>query len=235
MDFDSEIGTDLERAFDTQLRRLGQDLPIPKAQYKFAPGRKVAFDRAFVDYKVGVELEGIYTQQMVICHNCGTKVRFKKKDGGLGKVLRLPGYHQRYGRFKTDQEKYNLAVELNWAVLRFLHDDVYGNPFDMVEQIRRVLYSRRYLAPMIQKLSDRENEILHLIAAGFSGSEIAGKLQLSEFTVRGHTANIRQKMVAKNQASAVARAICWGMLDLEKIPWPEDMAEVFSFTEDKDR
>lgn len=234
MDFDSEIGTDLERAFDTQLRRLGQDLPVPKIQYRFSTKRKFTFDRAFVDYKVAIELEGIYTQKMVICQECGAKVRFRKRDGSLGKVLHMPGYHQRYGRFKSDKEKYNLAVEENWAVLRFLHDDVYGNPFDMVEQIRRVLYSRRYMAPLIQKLSDREYEILHFIAAGFSGNEIADKLELSEFTVRGHTANIRQKMVAKNQAAAVARAICWGMLDLEKIPWPEDMADVFDIADDKD-
>ena len=219
--------SDLERSFDTQFKRLGQDLPSPVPDFRFAPGRKYEFDRAFVDYRVAVELEGIYTARSVVCHICGTKVRFKKKDGVMGKVIRLPGYHQRYGRFKTDKEKYNLAVEHNWAVLRFLHDDVHGQPFEMVETIRRTLYTRRHMAPRVQQLTKREDQTLHLISAGFSGTEIAERLGVSYSTVRGHIANVLQKMVAHNQASAVARSVCWGLLRLNDIPWPDEDAEIY--------
>jgi DNA-binding CsgD family transcriptional regulator len=226
-----EYGSDLERAFDTQILRLAPELPRPRHQFEFASdeGRNFRFDRAFVDYRIGVELEGIYAKQQVICHKCGARVRYKKKDGSLGKVIQLPGYHQRFGRFKSDVEKYNLAVKLNWIVLRFLYDDVYSDPFSMVETIRKVIYNRRFMMPQIEKLSEREDEILHLIAAGFTGPQMADRLGISDSTVNGHIANIREKTCASTQAGAIARALAWGLLDLERVPWPENMAEIFNF------
>jgi DNA-binding CsgD family transcriptional regulator len=215
--------SDLERAFDTQFISLGQDLPTPVNQFAFARPRRFLFDRAWPDYKVAVELEGsIGRGRPVKCHNCGELVRARKGDGKAGKVISLPGFHQRIGRFMSDMEKYNLAVENGWFVLRFLHQDVHSEPFKMVDLIRHTLESRKYRVSQIEKLSPREDEILHLIAAGNSGPEIAERLSLGLDTIRSHTQNVRQKLLARNQAEAVARGFSWGLLDLSRVPWEDE-------------
>lgn len=220
---DPTKSSDLERAFDTQFITLGQDLPRPEEQFYFAKPRRFRFDRAWPEYKVAVELEGTIGRGMPVrCHNCGQTVRARKGDGSPGKVIVLPGYHQRIGRFMSDKEKYNMAIERGWLVLRFMHEDVHSDPFAMVELIRHTLESRKYRVSQIEKLSPREDEILHLIAAGNSGPEIAERLSLGLDTIRSHTQNVRQKLLARNQAEAVARGFAWGLLDLSRVPWGDE-------------
>ena len=219
--------SDLEHAFDTQYRRLATDMPVPEQNFYFAkPQRAFRFDRAWPDHKVAVELEGIRPRP-VSCHNCGADVRAIGRGGKPGKKIMLYGWHQRFGRFKSDKEKYNLAVSLGWYVLRFFHDDVYGDPFSMVDLIRTVLRSRPSNTKKIYKLSERENQILHMIAAGMTGGEIADELGLNHNTIRTHTSNIRTKLITSDRASSVARAFCWGLLDVNKIPWPDQRPTVF--------
>jgi len=225
--------SDLERAFDTQFRVLGHDLPRPESQFLFAPPRRYRFDRAWPQYHVAVELEGSLGRgSPVRCHNCGETVRARKGDGSLGAVITLPGYHQRIGRFISDREKYNLAVEGGWYVLRFIYDDVHADPFEMVSLIRRVLDARRYRVSQIENLSPREDQIIHLIAAGYSGPEIAERLILGLDTIRSHTQNVRQKLLARNQAEAVARAMAWGLLDLGRVPWADENPYLLSDPDD---
>lgn len=59
---------------------------------------------------------------------------------------------------------------------------------------------------LIEPLSERELEVLKLIAAGLSNSEIASRLHISLSTVKGHTANIFGKLGVHNRTQAVARA-----------------------------
>ena len=61
-------------------------------------------------------------------------------------------------------------------------------------------------------LSDREVEILKLVALGSSNKEIASHCYLSETTVKAHLRRISEKLVVKNRAQAVARAIEGGYL-----------------------
>jgi ATP/maltotriose-dependent transcriptional regulator MalT len=55
-------------------------------------------------------------------------------------------------------------------------------------------------------LSEREREVLNLLASGRTNSEIARDLFVAVGTVKSHTGNIYRKLGAKNRAEAIARA-----------------------------
>ena len=66
--------------------------------------------------------------------------------------------------------------------------------------------SRRSPAPGFEPLSEREIEVLELVAAGLSNAEIAGELYLSVGTVKAHVHHIFGKLLVRNRSQAVARA-----------------------------
>lgn len=61
-------------------------------------------------------------------------------------------------------------------------------------------------------LSDREREVLGLIATGATNREIAGNLFLSPHTVKEHTSAIYRKLGVRNRAEAVRSAQGLGLL-----------------------
>jgi len=64
-------------------------------------------------------------------------------------------------------------------------------------------------------LTDREREILALVADGCSNKVIGQRLSVSENTVKYHLKKILQKMNAQNRTEAVAYAMRLGLLDKE--------------------
>jgi LuxR family maltose regulon positive regulatory protein len=65
---------------------------------------------------------------------------------------------------------------------------------------------------MVEPLTARELEVLHLVAQGLSNQEVAGRLFLSLTTVKWHTHNIYGKLAVKNRTQAVAKARALGLL-----------------------
>jgi LuxR family maltose regulon positive regulatory protein len=65
---------------------------------------------------------------------------------------------------------------------------------------------------LVEPLSHRELEVLHLIALGRSNQEIAAQLIVSPGTVKAHTASIYRKLDVANRTEAVARARQIGIL-----------------------
>jgi DNA-binding CsgD family transcriptional regulator len=60
-------------------------------------------------------------------------------------------------------------------------------------------------APAV-RLSPREQEVLRLVAGGYSNGMIAGRLHLSENTVKTYVENLLSRLNARNRAEAVAAA-----------------------------
>ena len=58
---------------------------------------------------------------------------------------------------------------------------------------------------MLEPLSERELEVLNLIAAGFSNRAIAEELVVALGTVKAHTASIYSKLDVGSRTQAVAR------------------------------
>ncbi len=66
--------------------------------------------------------------------------------------------------------------------------------------------------PLLEPLTQRELEVLHLIALGLSNREIGERLFLALDTVKGHNRNIFDKLQVQSRTEAVARAHELGLL-----------------------
>jgi len=66
--------------------------------------------------------------------------------------------------------------------------------------------------PLLDPLSDREIEVLQIIAEGLTNQEVANRLYLSLHTVKVHARNIYAKLDVKNRTEAVARGRSLGIL-----------------------
>jgi len=62
------------------------------------------------------------------------------------------------------------------------------------------------------RLSEREQEVLDLIASGATNREIADRLHLSPWTVKDYTGAVYRKLDVRNRAEAVQRAQRLGLL-----------------------
>ncbi|MEU6142926.1 response regulator transcription factor [Streptomyces sp. NPDC047081] len=65
---------------------------------------------------------------------------------------------------------------------------------------------RDYAAQVFPELTEREREVLDLVALGVGNHQIAARLVLSEKTVRNHVSSILDKLHVSDRAAAVARA-----------------------------
>jgi two-component system response regulator NreC len=96
---------------------------------------------------------------------------------------------------------------------------------ELVEAIRRAAVGETYLNPALgariarepppgppDDLSDREVEVLRLIALGHTNSEIAQQLYLSVRTVETHRSHIQQKLRVSSRAELVRYALHRGLI-----------------------
>jgi two-component system response regulator NreC len=100
---------------------------------------------------------------------------------------------------------------------------------ELVEAVRSATEGRTYLQPQLgarlaaepptpdageDDLSERETEVLKLIALGHTNTEIAEHLYLSVRTVESHRAHIQQKLRLSTRAELVRHALEHGLVDL---------------------
>ncbi len=77
----------------------------------------------------------------------------------------------------------------------------------------RLPHEQAYL--LLDPLSEREQEVLRLLAQGASNQEIAEQLVVTAATIKFHVSNILSKLQARNRTQAVARARSLGLLSAE--------------------
>lgn len=70
----------------------------------------------------------------------------------------------------------------------------------------------RKLSGSAPRLSDRERQVLELLAEGLGVGQIAGKLYVSESTAKSHVAKVYEKLGAANRAQALMSALKAGIL-----------------------
>jgi DNA-binding NarL/FixJ family response regulator len=65
----------------------------------------------------------------------------------------------------------------------------------------------------LSELSERETEVLRLIAWGYSNKEIATRLDLSVKTIESHKANAMKKLGMSSRIDIVRYAVVQGWMD----------------------
>jgi two-component system nitrate/nitrite response regulator NarL len=76
--------------------------------------------------------------------------------------------------------------------------------------VDQVMSQSQTTAPV---LSDRESEVLRLIAEGLSAPEIGARLYISSSTVKTHVRNLFEKLGVSDRAAAVAEGMRRGLLE----------------------
>jgi DNA-binding NarL/FixJ family response regulator len=79
--------------------------------------------------------------------------------------------------------------------------------------------SREPARPLLAELTERETQVLDLVARGQSNKEIAAGLAIAENTVKNHLKNILEKLHLENRVQAATFALRQGMI--QKSP-PDD-------------
>lgn len=66
-------------------------------------------------------------------------------------------------------------------------------------------------------LSDRELQIVELVAAGLTNQEISAQLEISKRTVDNHISNILNKTATGNRVALVRWALQWGKVCINDV------------------
>jgi two-component system, NarL family, nitrate/nitrite response regulator NarL len=100
------------------------------------------------------------------------------------------------------------------------------SPEVLVEAIRTIAEGNLFFSPMFQQikhewlsqsdafqkiLSDREQEVLRRVVAGWNDEDIGRQLDISANTVAVHRKHVRQKLELHNDRELVAYARMWGL------------------------
>jgi DNA-binding NarL/FixJ family response regulator len=129
-------------------------------------------------------------------------------------------------------EAYVLEALKNGAMGYVLKD---SQATHLIKAVREAVAGRRYLSPplseegldiylkktadtaldLYQTLTSREREVLHLVAEGYTNTEIADRLVISHRTVETHRSNLMRKLKLRTSADLVRYALQRGILPMD--------------------
>ena len=106
--------------------------------------------------------------------------------------------------------------ELFQAILNVHHGEYSLHP----AVARKLIQEMRQPSPLLtfdEPLTDREAEVLLLVARGLSNQEVASRLDIRERTVSTHVSNILNKLHLANRTQATLYALKEGLITLDQV------------------
>ncbi|MGP3917956.1 response regulator [Nonomuraea sp. 10N515B] len=144
---------------------------------------------------------------------------------GLGALERLAGTTTKVVVLTSVSDRGDVGPAMRAGASGFLYKDV--DPSALVQAVRAVHGGQVLLAPEAAEamlstagapdvpapvpLTDREREVLALIAAGRSNREIARSLAVAEKTVKTHVSNVLMKLGVQDRTQAALYAVRHGL------------------------
>jgi DNA-binding NarL/FixJ family response regulator len=141
-------------------------------------------------------------------------------DALIGILRRFP--EARIIMFSTSECSCEIQRALTEGACSYLFKSM--PPRHLAETVRTVHAGKKHLAPDVaarlvedlgdEALTEREVEVLRLLAAGNRNRDISQSLLVSEETVKSHLKHISEKLRASNRTHALAIAIRRGIVQL---------------------
>jgi DNA-binding NarL/FixJ family response regulator len=142
---------------------------------------------------------------------------------GLGALERLNGSATRVVVLTSVSDRSDVGPAMRAGASGFLYKDV--DPSALVQAVRAVHGGQVLLAPEAAEamlasahgapgpvpLTEREREVLALIASGRSNREIARSLAVAEKTVKTHVSNVLMKLGVQDRTQAALYAVRHGL------------------------
>ena len=109
----------------------------------------------------------------------------------------------------VDPDELIRAVKTVYTGIPYIHPSISEKVLNVVSRRRE---EENSLSSPCRLLSERELEVLSLLASGLSNKEIASQLFISEKTVKNHVSNILKKLGVKDRTQAAVLAIKEGIV-----------------------
>lgn len=146
--------------------------------------------------------------------------RLLKQRSPRSQVIVLTSYHedeQIFPAIRAGALSYLLKGvgldELTEAVRKAAKGEATLHPHVAARLVQEIHGSSQETTSLYKTLSEREREVLRLIAEGFSNALIAEKLVISERTVKSHVNNILSKLHVADRTQAAIFAWRQGIMD----------------------
>jgi NarL family two-component system response regulator LiaR len=148
-------------------------------------------------------------------------IRQIKKEDDKTQILVLTSFSEDakvFSAIKTGAMGYLLKDSSPQDLLRAIRDVHRGEPSLHPSIARKLMIELNRPAESSideESLTNREEDVLKLLAQGLSNQEIADKLYISERTVRTHVSNILMKLHLVNRTQAALHALRDGLVSLD--------------------
>jgi NarL family two-component system response regulator LiaR len=171
--------------------------------------------------KVRVLKPDVILLDMVMPHMDGLEAIVEiRKDWPDAKIIVLTTFsddEKVFSAIRNGALGYLLKESSPQELLQAIHSVARGEGFlspSIASKVMREINQQPKLPPTKEPLTEREVEILQLVAKGLSNDEIAGKLVVSEKTVRTHVSHILAKLQLANRTLAALYALKEGLASL---------------------
>lgn len=145
-----------------------------------------------------------------------------KRENPNARILVLTSYSEDekvFAAIKAGALGYLLKETSTQDLLEAIRDVYHGESSlhpAIARKLIRELNRPTTLPPSDEPLTEREAEVLILVARGLSNQDIANKLVISERTVRTHVSNILSKLHLANRTQAALYALKEGLTTLDE-------------------
>lgn len=121
--------------------------------------------------------------------------------------------------FKQLEQANNKVIMLPLTSSKIQNNSIsiYSSSHQIVQAVKNALRKTNDERENITELSDREQDVLKLVALGYANKEIADKLFISIHTVISHRKNITEKLGIKSISGLTVYAILNKLIDTENI------------------
>jgi two-component system, NarL family, response regulator NreC len=159
---------------------------------------------------------------MPLLNGLDAAAQIKRQDERIGVIMLSMHTDESYIMRALDSgaRGYLLKDNADEDVERAIRSVALGRPFfsqtiaqALLEDYVRVMRARR-VQDSYEMLTEREREVLQLLAEGKSNKETATVLNLSPYTVETHRNNLMQKLGLHNTAEIVLYAVRKGIINL---------------------